>query len=64
MKPLLSVSEQGFKKLHGVGGRSMGKVKSLDNEVVDFQGGGIIPALCRYLEEPDNSGKELVLKDI
>ena len=48
MKPLLTVSEQGFKKSHGVGGRSMDKVKSLNNEVVDFQGDEIRSK--RYLE--------------
>lgn len=64
VKALLSASKQIFREIHGVGGRSIGKVKSLDNEIVDFQGGGILPALCKYLEEPDNAGKEFTLKDI
>ena len=64
VKALLSASGQEFKESHGVGGRSTGKVKSLDNETVDFQGGGILPSLCKYLDEPDNAGKEFTLKDI
>jgi hypothetical protein len=63
-KALLSAKNQDFKEVHGVGGRAIGSVKSLDNEIVDFQGGGILPALCKYLEEPDNAGKEFTLKDI
>lgn len=63
-KALLSAKNVEFKETHGVGGRSVGKVKSLDNEIVDFQGGGILPALCKYLGEPDNAGKNFTLKDI
>lgn len=63
-KSLLSAKNVSFNESHGVGGRAIGKVKSLDNEFVDFQGGGILPALCKYLEEPDNAGKEVTLKDI
>jgi len=63
-KALLSAKNVSFKELHGVGGRSIGQVKSLDNEYVDFQGSGILPALCKYLEEPENAGKEFTLKDI
>lgn len=63
-KALLSASDQEFKEIHGVGGRSIGKIKSLDNEIVDFQGGGILPSLCKYLEEPDNAGEKYSLKDI
>ena len=64
VKALLSASGQEFKESHGVGGRSTGNVKSLDNETVDFQGGGILPALCKYLDEPDNAGNDFTLKDI
>ena len=32
--------------------------------MVDFLGGGILPSLCKYLEEPDNAGKNFTLKDI
>jgi hypothetical protein len=64
VKALLSASRQEFKELHGVVGRSTGYVKSLDNEIVDFKGTGILPALCKYLEEPDNAGKDFTLKDI
>lgn len=64
VKALLSSRGQIFKESHGVGGRSDGVKKSLDNEIVDFQGGGILPALCKYLEEPDNAGKKFTLKEI
>lgn len=64
VKALLSAKDSEFRESHGVGGRSTGKVKSLDNEIVDFQGSGILPALCQHLEEPDNAGKEFTLKDI
>ena len=63
-KALLTASGQTFKESHGVGGRSRGTKKALDNEIVDFQGGGILPALCKFLGEPDNAGKEFTLKDI
>ncbi|RII27751.1 MAG: hypothetical protein CXR31_05860 [Geobacter sp.] len=63
-KALLSAKGVPFRENHGVGGRSIGNVKSLDNEIVDFQGGGILPSLCKYLEEPDNAGKEFTLKEI
>ena len=63
-KALLSARGKAFKEVHGVGGRSVGTVKSLENEIVDFQGGGILPELCKYLEEPDNAGKQFTLKDI
>ena len=63
-KTLLSATNQIFNEVHGVAGRTIGRVKSLDNEMVVFKGGGILPALCKYLEEPDNGGKEFSLKDI
>lgn len=63
-KSLLTAKNAAFTENHGVGGRSIGNVKSLDNEIVDFLGGGILPALCKYLEEPDNAGQEFSLKDI
>lgn len=63
-KALLSANGQQFTEIHGVGGRSIGRVKSLENELVDFQGSGILPALCKYLGEPDNAGKNFSLKDI
>lgn len=63
-KALLSAKKVKFIEAHGVGGRSIGSVKSLSNEIVDFRGGGILPDLCKYLEEPDNAGKQVTLKDI
>jgi len=63
-KALLTANSETFKESHGVGGRSVGNKKSLANEVIDFQGGGILPALCMFLGEPDNAGKDLTLKEI
>ncbi|HEA53417.1 hypothetical protein LCGC14_0720680 [marine sediment metagenome] len=63
-KALLTASGQNFKENHGVGGRTKGNRRALDNEVVDFQGGGILPALCKFLGEPDNAGKDFTLKDL
>jgi len=63
-KALLSAKSQHFEENHGVGGRSQPGPKSLANEIVDFRGGGILPALCRYLVEPDNAGNNYTLQDI
>lgn len=63
-KALLESKNQVFAENHGVGGRSQPGHKSLANEIVDFQGGGILPALCKYLLEPDNAGKNFTLQDI
>lgn len=63
-KALLTAKSQVFTETHGVGGRSKDGHKSLANEIVDFQGGGILPALCKYLVEPDNAGKSFTLQEI
>lgn len=63
-KALLAANGVPFTESHGIGGRSKGSKKALDNEVVDFKGGGILPSLCKFLGEPDNAGKEFTLKDI
>ncbi|MCT0216879.1 YaaC family protein [Synechococcus sp. CS-1330] len=63
-KALLSASSQSFSESHGVCGRTQGSRRALDNEIVDFKGGGILPALCKFLGEPDNAGKDFTLKDI
>jgi hypothetical protein len=63
-KALLSAKSQPFTENHGVGGSSEPGHKSLGNEVIDFQGGGILPALCQYLVEPDNAGKRFTLQDL
>jgi hypothetical protein len=47
-----------------VGGRTQGNRRALGNEIVDFKGGGILPALCKFLGERDNAGKDFTLKDI
>lgn len=63
-KALLTAKGQEFSDLHGIkGGADLGH-KSLANEFIDFKGGGILPALCAYLDEPDNAGKKISLKDI
>lgn len=63
-KALLSAKGQPFKETHGVGGRSLQGHKSLKNEIIDFQGSGILHTLCKYLGEQDNAGKEISLQDI
>lgn len=63
-KALLSANEFSFKEAHGVGGRSITGQKSLANELVDFQGAGILPSLCEFLEEPSNAGKDFSLQKI
>ncbi|MFZ1180891.1 MAG: YaaC family protein [Herbaspirillum sp.] len=63
-KALLSASEQPFKENHGIGGRSLPGPKSLSHEILDFQGNGILSALCKYLGEPDNAGKSYTLKEL
>ena len=63
-KALLVAKNVAFKESHGVGGRSKFGHKSLANEIVDFRGSGILPALCKHLSEPDNGGKNFTLKDI
>lgn len=63
-KALLSAKQQRFVENHGVGGRSEQGNTSLANELIDFQGSGILPALCSLLAEPDNAGKTFSLKDI
>lgn len=63
-KALLSSKNIIFTETHGVTGHSLPGNKSLANEIVDFRGGGILPALCKYLVEPDNAGKQFTLKDL
>lgn len=63
-KALLAAKGIDFKESHGVGGRSSGRTKSLGNEIVDFRGSGILPALCDYLSEYRNEGKSLSMKQL
>lgn len=63
-KALLSAKDQVFAENHGVGGRAELGRKSLANEVVDFQGAGVLPALCSYLIEPNNAGTAFTLQDL
>ncbi len=63
-KALLSSKSEAFVESHGVGGRSKNGHKSLANEIVDFQGSGILHSLCKYLAEPDNAGKNFTLQDL
>lgn len=63
-KALLSAKGQVFKESHGIGGHSQSGRTALANEIVDFQGSGILPALCKYLVEPDNAGKQFTLQDL
>lgn len=63
-KALLSSKGEIFTESHGVGGRSEQGHTSLLNELIDFQGGGILPALCKLLGEPNNAGKTFTLKEV
>jgi len=63
-KALLSSKRVSFTESHGVGGRSEQGRTSLSNELIDFQGGGILPSLCKLLGEPDNAGKTFTLKEV
>jgi len=62
-KALLTAKNEPFNENHGVGGRAAPGNKSLSNEIVDFKGGGILPALCKYLSEPDNAGDNFTLRN-
>jgi len=63
-KALLSSKRESFTENHGVGGRSEQGHTSLSNELIDFQGGGILPSLCKLLGEPNNAGKTFTLKEV
>lgn len=63
-KALLSSKGESFAESHGVGGRSEQGHTSLSNELINFQGGGILPALCKLLGEPNNAGKSFTLKEV
>jgi len=63
-KTLLAAKKAPFTESHGVGGRADAGHTSLANELIDFQGGGVLPALCKLLGERDNAGKTYTLKDI
>jgi len=63
-KALLSAKQEPCSERHGVGGRTEPGHKSLVNEIVCFEGGGVLPALCHYLAEPNNAGKEFPLQEL
>lgn len=63
-KALLASKSHPFKESHGVGGSTLEGHTALKNEAVDFQGAGILPELCRLLDEPDNAGKRFTLQDL
>jgi hypothetical protein len=63
-KALLAAKGITIVESHGVGGRANEGHKSLSNEIVDFQGGGILPALCKHLAEPTNAGKSFTLRQL
>lgn len=62
-KALLTAKKVTFSENHGLSGKSIGKKTSLENEIVNFKGAGILPALCNLLGEV-LSNKEYNLKDI
>lgn len=63
-KSLLSSKEIGLVENHGVAGNSLDGHKSLSNEIVEFKGSGILPALCEYLSEYNNAGSSYTLKQL
>lgn len=63
-KALLASKNVDFVESHGIGGRSREGRTALSNEIVDFQGSGILPALCKYLAEPENAGSAFTLQDL
>jgi len=63
-KALLTAKKQEFSDKHGLSGESLSGRTSLDNEVLDFKGGGILPALCTLLGDPSRSDKKFTMKNI
>ena len=63
-KALLTSKNKKIIENHGLSGKSLSGRTSLDNEIVDFKGAGILPALCELLGDPYNNPKEFTLKDI
>ncbi len=62
-KTLLTVKKQTFAEVHGVSGSTQGRRTSLANEIVTFQGGGVLAALCRYLGETAR-GEQYSVRDL
>lgn len=62
-KTLLTSKGESFSESHGLSGTSKGKT-SLDNEIVDFKGAGILPALCKLLGDPIKNEQKFTLKNI
>lgn len=65
-KTLLKVKGVDFTDRHGVTGRSKGTKLSLSNELVEIKESGILPSLCRYLEDdiPTKGKNEFSLKNL
>ncbi len=63
-KALLVSKNQSFTDAHGLSGKSLSARTSLENEELDFKGGGILPSLCSLLEDPSQNNKSFTLKDI
>jgi len=62
-KALLTSRSISFSPEHGATGESVGSKTSLASEFVSFKTSGVLPALCRYLGEPDQEVRHS-LKDI
>ncbi len=62
-KALLTVRGRPFAEHHGVSGESTSQRAYLSNELVTFQAGGVLAALCAYLEEAA-TGEQYNLHDI
>jgi hypothetical protein len=63
-KALLTSKKQVFNDSHGISGKTRKGKTSLDNELVNFKGAGILPALCTLLGDPITNLQEYTLKDI
>ncbi|WP_339210778.1 YaaC family protein [Aeribacillus sp. FSL K6-8210] len=64
VKTLLIVKNVPFSDRHGVSGWSKNSKVSLSNEYIKIQTGGILPALCNYLDEPVNTAETYLLRDV
>jgi len=62
-KALLTVRGRTFSEHHGVTGESTSQRAHLSNELVKFQVGGVLAALCSYVGESAN-GEQYSLNDI
>lgn len=63
-KALLAAKNQSYAELHGLSGKRLPGKTCLSNEIIEFKSGGVLAALARLLDEPNNAGTEYNLKQI